>query len=203
MEDLGRYFLELRQKRGLNYEEIFDEIKINEEQIKAIEEDRLFDLGNYGMVRALVFNYARFLEADLSAVMAELKIMMPEHTKKDFTPRKTLKEKKILLSTNFLWTVGILVIAAILGSILLYSYRQGLLVTPEFFVRNTEKEQTQTSSDPAPELPDTLRIRMRMLSEGIPTHTVSDSSPATNPLGDNADYIGEILGESPVNVQIN
>ncbi len=202
MENLGRYFLELRQTRGISYEKILDDIMIPQGKIQAIEDNRFYDLGNYGMVKVLVYNYARYLEADLAMVMAELKILMPETTKKDFVPHRTLKEKKIMLSTNFLWMVGIFVIAAILGSILLHSYKQGLLVAPDFFAKDAEKQETSVTRD-EPERPDSLRIRMRVLSETIPSNDFAGDQEKDRAFHDNTDYLGEILGESVVNVGIN
>jgi cytoskeletal protein RodZ len=202
MENLGKYFLELRQTRGISYEKILDDIMIPQGKIQAIEDNRFYDLGNYGMVKVLVYNYARYLEADLAMVMAELKILMPETTKKDFVPHRTLKEKKIMLSTNFLWMVGIFVIAAILGSILLHSYKQGLLVAPDFFAKDAEKQETSVTRD-EPERPDSLRTRMRVLSETIPSNDFAGDQEKDRAFHDNTDYLGEILGESVVNVGIN
>ena len=125
MENLGKYLKDLRESRAIDYNQVYEDIRITQAQIEAMEENRLFDLGHYGFVKALIYNYARYLEADLDAVMREFMVMMPANTKKEFRPNKVVKEKKIMLSTNFLWTVGILVFVAILGSILFHSYRQG------------------------------------------------------------------------------
>jgi cytoskeletal protein RodZ len=204
VESLGKYFLQLRQSRQIDYPQIWQELKITEQQIKALEQDRYFELGTYGFVKLLVYNYARYLEADLDLVMAEFRIMMPEHTKPEFTPRKNLKEKKILLSTNFLWTLGIVIFVAILGSILLHSYRQGWLNTPEFFKQDKPSKQSEAVVLEEKEEPDSLRQRMRILSESIPqTNVAADLKHGDLFDADNTDYIGRILGESPVNVQIN
>ncbi len=204
MESLGKYLRELRLQRDLNYEQIWQDIRLSEQNIRALEENRLFDVGNYGYVKVVIFNYARYLEADVDKVMAEFKIMMPEHTKKEFTPRKTLKERKIMLSTNFLWTVGILIFVAILGSILLYSYNQGWLKTPDLFERHTEVADSPVEKIEEEQKPDSLRMRMRILSESIPKSNVAQDLKSTDSVPrDTTDYIGNILGKSPVNVRIN
>ena len=113
MESLGKHLLELRLKRGISYDTIWQDLRFSENQIKALEANKFFEIGEYGIVKAMIYNYARYLEADVSAVMAEFRIMMPEHTKKEFTPRKNLIEKKIMLSTNFLWTVGIVIFVSV------------------------------------------------------------------------------------------
>jgi hypothetical protein len=137
-------------------------------------------------------------------VMAEFKIMMPEHTKKEFTQRKTLKEKKIMLSTNFLWTVGIVIFVAILGSILLNAHRQGWLKTPELFERKQTAVISETASEEETQRPDSLRLRMRELSEAIPQSNAMQGIDTRSSIPrDTTDYIGNIMGSSPVNVQIN
>ena len=204
MESLGKYLRELRLQRDLSYDTVWQDIRLAEQNIRALEENRLFDVGNYGYVKAMIFNYARYLEADVDKVMAELKIMMPENTKKEFTPRKTLKESKIMLSTNFLWTVGILIFVAILGSILLYSYNQGWLQTPELFERHTEVAESPELKTDEEQKPDSMRMRMRILSESIPQSNVTQDRKSTDSVPrDTTDYIGNILGKSPVNVRIN
>jgi cytoskeletal protein RodZ len=204
MESLGKYLRELRLQRDLSYDQVWQDIRLAEQNIRALEENRLFDIGNYGYVKAMIFNYARYLEADVDKVMAELKIMMPENTKKEFTPRKTLKESKIMLSTNFLWTVGILIFVAILGSILLYSYNQGWLQTPELFERHTEVAESPEVKTDEEQKPDSMRMRMRILSESIPQSNVTQDRKSTDSVPrDTTDYIGNILGKSPVNVRIN
>ena len=203
MEDLGKHLLELRLERGISYSKIWDDIKISEAQIKAIEENRLRQIGHYGLVKALVYNYARYLEADLSLVMAEFKIMLPENTKKEFVPRRNITEKKILLSTNFLWTVGIVIFVMILGSILLHAYLQGWLHTPEFR-KNKPETTVKLQERETDEKPDSLRLRMRALSESIPqSNIMQDKSLGRSSPADTTDFIGQILGDSPVNVQIN
>lgn len=204
MESLGKYLSQLRRSRQIDYQTIWNDIRITEDQIKALEEERFAELGAYGFVKALIYNYARYLEADIDSVMADFQVMMPEYTKKEFTPRKTLKEKKIMLSTNFLWTLGIVVFVVILGSILLHSYRQGWLRTPELFKRDKAPKTSETTVSEQSEKPDTLRQRMLSLSESMPqSNAITDLEQNGGISADNTDYIGIILGDSPVNVQIN
>lgn len=204
MESLGKYLHELRLKRKISYEQVREELRFSEAQIRALEENRLSDIGQYGHVKAKVFNYARYLEADLNQVMAEFKIMMPEHTKQEFNPRKTLNEKKIMLSTNFLWTVGIVIFVGILGSILFNAYSQGWLKAPNLFEIKAPKEQNETAQTEKVEKPDSLRMRMLELNEAIPeSNSVQGLSDAKSIPRDTTDYIGNILGKTPVNVQIN
>lgn len=206
MENLGKYFLDLRLKRDLSYKKIWEDIRIREELIRNIEANKYSELGGYGSAKAIVFNYARYLEADVDAVMHEFAIMMPEATKEEFLPRHILKEKKIMLSTNFLWMVGILIFVAILGSILVHAYYQGWLQTPQFFKSPAAvSSKVQPANHEEAAKPDSLRQRMRALSEGIPPQGQS-AIPTTSPqtaTPDTTDYLGNILGDSPVNVPLH
>lgn len=206
MENLSKYLLELRLQRGYSYKDIWNDLRFREEQIKAIEENRLSDLGPYGIAKAIVYNYARFLEADVDAVMKAFSILMPESKKPEFKPVTTVKEKKIMLSTNFMWMLGIIIIIIVLGSILFYAYQQNWLKMPDFFSSskpdttavNVVEEKTENK-------PDTLRQRLRAISETIPqsnTIPTEKLDKKTVP-PDTTDYLGNILGESPLNVPIH
>jgi len=206
LENLGKYFLDLRLKHDLSYKKVWEDIRLREDLVKSLQGNRIFELGPYGVAKALVYNYARYLEADLDAVMREFAIMMPETTKNPFSPRKTLKEKKIMLSTNFLWMVGIILFSIFLGSILIHAYNQGWLKAPDFFSA-TKPDSTAVDLHEAKEevKPDTLRQRMRILSENISqANSTTTSKNAANPaIPDTTDYIGNILGDSPVNVPLH
>ena len=206
MDSLGKYFLDLRIKRDYSYKKVWEDIRIREDLIRKIEENKLFDLGGYGIAKAIVYNYARYLDADLDAVMHEFSVMMPEDIKDKFNPRKMQKEKKIMLSTNFLWMVGILIFVAILASVLFHANNQGWLKTPDFFNKPVADSTTVLKQEqPQAAKPDTLRQRMRALSAAIPNGKQPSSSTTDNPAvpPDTTDYIGNILGESPVNVPLH
>ena len=206
MENLGKYFLELRLQRGYNYQDIWKELRFPENQIKAIEENRFAELGPYGIAKAVVYNYARFLEADLDAVMNAFSYLMPENAKPEFKPATPVKEKKIMLSTNFMWLIGILLIIIILGSILWYAYNQNWLKMPDFFASNkTDSTAVMIKEEKEETKPDTLRQRLRAISEAIPqTNSVPTPKAETKNIPpDTTDYIGNILGDSPVNVPIH
>jgi len=206
LENLGKYFLELRLQRGYNYQDIWKELRFPENQIKAIEENRFAELGPYGIAKAVVYNYARFLEADLDAVMNAFSYIMPENAKPEFKPATPVKEKKVMLSTNFMWLIGILLIIIILGSILWYAYNQNWLKMPDFFASNKpDSTAVIIQEDKEETKPDTLRQRLRAISESIPqTNSVpTPKSEIKTVPPDTTDYIGNILGDSPVNVPIH
>ncbi len=210
MEDLGKYLREQRELSGISYEQIWEDIRIKEEQIKSIEENKLFELGDFGFVKVLIFNYARYLNADTDTVMNEFHILMPDTIKQRFHPVKPVKEKKIMLSTNFLWTVGILIFVLILGSILLTAYRNGHLSSPNIFGKDNQGVKSSKSNEErTPAKPDSLREHMRKLTEAIPKDPETEASKSKASTSkrkvsdDTTDYIGEQIGLSPISVEIN
>ncbi len=206
MENLGKYLGDLRIKRDLSYKRIWEDLRIREEQIRSLEANKIFELGPYGVAKALVYNYARYLEADLNSVMHEFNLMMPDTTRGNFKPQEIVKEKKIMLSTNFLWTIGIILIVIVLGSILAHAYYNGWLQTPGFLIAQPADSVQTRIPEPAKEIkPDSLRQRMLVLSQNVDSSkNPGTSQPATSSaLADTTDYIGNLLGDSPLNVPLH
>ncbi len=171
-----------------------------------MENNRFLDLGGYGIARAMVFNYARYLEADVDAVMRELKVMMPDTARHHFQSDHLPKERKIMISTNFLWMIGIIIFVAILGSILVHAYNQGWLSTP-VFLKSAEADTSSVRTETVVEesKPDTLRTRMKALSRSLPRQSQTLVPPSTKGTAsaDTTDYMGNVLGSSPLNVPLH
>ncbi|MCB5235151.1 MAG: helix-turn-helix domain-containing protein [Candidatus Cloacimonetes bacterium] len=203
MDNLGKYLKELREDKGLSQTDVFNKARIREEVLEKIEQNKLSDLGNYGFVKALVYNYARFLDADLDKVMTEFNVIMPPSIKKDFNPRRNITSNKIMLSTNFFWSLVILVIILVLGSILLNAYRNGWLKNPELFSKDKPVKEKVVKEKPEEE-PEEIRQRMLELTKKkADTELDSTAKKKGNVDSDNADYLGTILGDSPINISID
>lgn len=213
MENLGQYLLELRQARNIEYSQIYSDIRIREDQIKLIETNKFFELGNHGIVKAMLYNYARYLGADVNAVLAEIKVLMPEkEIKRAPIADHGVKQNKIMLSTNFLWAIGIVVFVLILGSILFYAYNQGWLKAPPILRSNKADSTAVVTEQPTEHetaRPDSTRERMRLLQESI--NAVDEASkpekpdkpivkPKTAVVRDTTDYLKSLMGDSPVNI---
>lgn len=211
MDSLGKYFSELRAKRGISLETIDNDLHFPPWKIKALEAGDLDKLGEFGMMKAMVFNYARYLEADVSAVMAEFKAIYPDPATKS-SPSFLAKDKKIMLSTNFLWVIAILVIISILGSIVWIAYSKGVLRAPEIFSKAPEGTKTSSVKPIVTEAPDSIRTRMLMLTNALKTESQTaktqekakqQSLPSDYIPADTTDHVGKLLGKSPINVPIH
>ncbi len=213
MENLGQYLLELREARGIEYAQIYADIRIREDQIKLIEANKFYELGNHGIVKAMLYSYSRYLGADVSSVLAEIKVLMPEkEIKRAPIADDGVKHKKIMLSTNFLWAIGIVVFVIILGSILFYAYRQGWLKAPPILKSNKADSTAvveEKAIEPEETKPDPARERMLQLQESI-NAAESAPKPEAKPkpaekvkpavVRDTTDYIDTLMGDSPVNI---
>jgi cytoskeletal protein RodZ len=205
MENLGEYLKKLREEKGISHQQVFEDLRLREEQLRLIEENRFSEVGPFGMVKALINKYASYLEADREAVLNELSVMMPEHAKREFKPKRPVKEKKILLSTNFLWLIGIIIIVVILGVILWSAYTRGWLEMPDFFKASSADTTVVERREISPAEPDSMRIRQRQISETLARQSYTEEPGEEEELEairDSTDYLGRILGPSQVNVPL-
>ena len=212
MENLGKYLHDLREERGISYKKIKAEMFFDEDKIKLLEDNDLEALGDYGVVKSFIFNYARYLEANVDEVMAEFKRLNPDKAPQKPSYYTIPKEKKIMLSTNFLWTIAIIIIVLILGSIVFYAGSRGFLKAPDLFSKpKADSVKTAGVKPEAQEEPDSLRARMLLLTESMKPEIQEDETKpkkekhdlTTTIPADTTDHMGRLLGDNPGNVEIH
>ena len=209
MEDLAKYLTELRLKQGISLEQIWTDLKIPAAKIELIESGQFLELGEFGMRKALLYNYARYLEADMPVVKKELDHLYPASAAPPPNVLEHPKEKRIMLSTNFLWTVAIIVIIIILGSIVFYAYNRGFLESPKLFDPEAADSLTTETvvTEPEDPGPDSSRTRMRELTRALKPSpgedTRTEKEAETEKLPSNKDFMSKFLGSNPMNVSIN
>jgi cytoskeletal protein RodZ len=210
MDNLGQYLKAIREEKNFSLESVHNELKLSIEQIEAIESNRLTVLGNYGFAKAMVYSYVRFLDADEKTAMSLFNQIWPSQKQTDFTPRKPIKEKKVLISTNFIWLIAIIVIVIILGAIIWVSYSRGYLERPfQKLKAKPDSIVTVRLNEQQPEKPDTLRARMLKIARETRSNQVKAtdarskaSTSIKNAIKDTTDYVNEVLfqdKESPFN----
>ena len=205
MEDLGAYLKELREEKNISFDQIYEDLHLREEQIQLMEENRFSELGYLGFARAMVYNYARYLEADLDEVMQKFNLLMPNNIKK-IEPENKENGKKILLSPNLFWIIGIILIVIVLGTILWHAYTSGWLQMPDLFKSNssdtTSVEKLTQQEEPIPQK-DPIRERQKALMDSITkTQTIQKDTVQKNQPShiDTMDIIGEITGPSAMDI---
>jgi cytoskeletal protein RodZ len=205
MEDLGAYLKELREEKNISFDQIYEDLHLREEQIQLMEKNRFSELGYLGFARAMVYNYARYLEADLDEVMQKFNLLMPNNIKK-IEPENKENGKKILLSPNLFWIIGIILIVIVLGTILWHAYTSGWLQMPDLFKSNssdtTSVEKLTQQEEPIPQK-DPIRERQKALMDSITkTQTIQKDTVQKNQPShiDTMDIIGEIMGPSAMDI---
>lgn len=206
MEDLGAYLKKLREEKNISYDQIYEDLRLREEQVRLMEENRFAEIGYIGFARAMVFNYARYLEADLDEVMQKFNLLMPENIKK-VEPETQEAGKKILLSPNLFWIIGIILIVVILGAILWHAHNAGWLQMPDIFKTSSAdttavEKLTQPEEKDIPQK-DPIRERQKALMDSITKAqttqkvTVQKNQPSNI---DTMDIVGEIIGPSIMDI---
>ena len=206
MENPGIYLKGLREAANLSYQQIYEETRIRIDQMLLIEAGKIRELGDYGYARAIVHGYARFLDADMDRVMQTFATYYPDDLRSGYNAPTLPKEKRIMLSTNFLWSVLISVLCLSLAFILYFSYQRGYLKTPEFF-KHSKADSVAVDTPPQGTKPDSLRTRLLQIRDSLP-ETDQDGQTPNKPIQrrpasrDTTDYIGIYLGDSPVNTDL-
>ncbi|MDD3632629.1 MAG: helix-turn-helix domain-containing protein [Candidatus Cloacimonadaceae bacterium] len=205
MEDLGAYLKELREEKNINYDQIYEDLHLREEQVRLMEENRFSELGYLGFARAMVYNYARYLEADIDEVMQKFNLLMPDNIKK-IEPESQEGGKKILISPNLFWIIGIILIVIVLGTILWHAYSSGWLQMPDLFKSNSSDtssvEKLTQQEEPIPQK-DPIRERQKALMDSITKAQPIQKVPVPNDettFIDTMDIVGEILGPSVMDI---
>ncbi len=205
MDDLGASLLKTREEKGITYKKVHKDLFLREDQVRLIEDNRFSELGTLGIAQAIVRKYAQYLGVDPELALAEVRGQMQQHSRQQFKPKKPVREKKILLSPNFFWLIGIILFVVLLASIVWYAYGQGWLKTPDIFRKSAA--DTTLVAEPVPEQPktDSLRNRMRQLSstQAKPSAATATATSAAKAAPDSTDYLGELLGPSQVNVPLH
>ena len=161
MDNLGQYLRTLREEKNLSTATVNNDIKLTGEQIEAIESNQLTRLGNQGIAKSIVYTYVRYLGAEEKRSMYLFDLSWPPQKQTKFTPQKPLKEKKVLISTNFIWLISIIILAIVLGSIIWMSYTKGYLKRPFDSLKQAKDSlKTEVPITTKVEKPDTLRTRM-------------------------------------------
>lgn len=210
MENLGQYLRSCREEQNISIDTASKELRFTPDQITSIENNQLSKLGNFGFSRALVYSYCRFLSADDKIVMNLFDIQFPPPEQAGFIPKKPIREKKLLISTNFLWLVTIIIIIIILGSIIWIAYSKGYLKRPfDALQKNQDSVKVEKPVRQNIEKPDTLRQRMlQITSAPVRLKPVAENRLYQNGVKnkrtsiDTTDYINELLfntDESPFN----
>jgi hypothetical protein len=115
-ESLGKYLWRERETRKISLKEVSKKIKIREQILKAVEEDRLDLLPSSTYVKGFLSAYARYLGVDPNEVILRYETAL----KGEPAPRAEVAlQKRISWNGKYLWVIGGAIIIAFVALCLL------------------------------------------------------------------------------------
>jgi cytoskeletal protein RodZ len=115
-ESLGKYLWRERETRKISLKEVSKKIKIREQFLKAVEEDRLDLLPSPTYVKGFLSAYARYLGIDPSEVIVRYETAL----KGEPAPHEEIPiQKRISWNEKYLWVIGGAIIVAFVAFYLL------------------------------------------------------------------------------------
>ena len=199
MDSLGQYLAELRNQASLSLEAVQKDIRLTQTQLDDIEANRLTNLGDHGMARAICYSYARYLSADEKTAMYLFDQAWPVQKKEHFTPKTPIREKTYLISINQIWILAISLFVLLLAGITYLSYQKGYLTRP-FQKTVAAKPESLATPKVMESKPDTMRARLLQYTDLSTKNTPTAKSPKpkkkvklTAVYADSTDYLNKLL----------
>ena len=193
IESIGTYLRSLRLIKKLTLEQVSEATRIKVRLLNDIEKDVFTNLGGLGYAKAMISNYARFLDADQEKILElfnEKFNKKPTHIAHD----KSIQPKKIIIPQSFFALLLLLVVVIILTSLVIYLYKNEIITWPPFTRLDTESKKTTIKADTTSTL---QRLRQDVAKE--------ESKPLNhNALQDTTDYLNKLLfkdRKSPLNYE--
>ncbi len=213
MDTIGSYLKTLREEQHLTLEDLHHETKMSIQMLADIEDDHLENIGVYGYAKAIVYTVIRTLHADQERALALFEASYPNEKTAKFKPRPPIKENKILISTNFLYLIGVLLLILILGFIVIKAYRT-YKQTPGsqkaiFHRTKIMSDSVKTiSSNPVIAKPDTVRMKLLQVktkAKNLPMNSaLTKTKVKSSSAADTTDYVNDLLfhnQDNPLNIR--
>jgi cytoskeleton protein RodZ len=151
IESLGKYLKKERETKKISLREISKNIKVREQFLKAVEEDRHDLLPSPTYVKGFLAGYARYVGLDPNEVILRYENLLKGEP---ITHPEVRPEEKISWNRKYLWIVGGIIVASLVVIYLL------------FFLSS---EPTIEPVSPTPQIEETL--------PATPPSQISESSP--------------------------
>lgn len=83
---LGQHLRQARESQGRSLEEVSQQLKFSVSQLRALEEGQLNGFSSPVILRGALKNYARLLDLDMDALMAQLDVLIPATVPRSSSP---------------------------------------------------------------------------------------------------------------------
>ncbi len=117
MESLGKYLKKEREARKISLKEVAKNIKVREQFLRLVEEDRHDLLPSPTYVKGFLSAYAKYMGVDSNEVILRYENFL----KGEPVPREEVpSEEKISRSTKYLWGIGLVIVVGVVASYFLF-----------------------------------------------------------------------------------
>ena len=126
-ESLGSHLKRERESRNISLKEVAKKIRVREQLLRALEEDRYDLLPPHPYLKGFLFNYAKVVGLDPHEVILryenaiQVKPTFPQEVPSEKKPQKEaekIPEKKAVLSPRQFWIIGGVVVVSVILSLL-------------------------------------------------------------------------------------
>ena len=115
-ESLGEYLRKERETRKISLKEVSKNIRVREQFLKAVEEDRHDLLPSRTYVKGFLSAYAKHIGLDSSALLLRYENSLKEEPG---AHEEIPSEKRMLWGKKYLWMIGGMIIVGFVASYLL------------------------------------------------------------------------------------
>jgi cytoskeletal protein RodZ len=162
MESLGKYLKKEREARKISLKEVAKNIKVREQFLRSVEEDRHELLPSPTYVKGFLSAYAKYVGLDPNEVILRYENVL----KGEPVPRQEVPSgEKILWSSKYLWGIGGVIVVGVVASYFLFfnlSKPSIEPVSPKPEVKETPRPTPPPQTGGKPSVPEEKPIALQL-----------------------------------------
>lgn len=173
---VGQTLRAAREARGASLDDVAEILRFSVRQIEYIENDNYAALPGATLVRGFIRGYAKYLQLDPQALLAQLDAAVPPETS-DVRPPSRIGAANDNAAAPSLRRLGYAALVALAGLIALYLFIQSDQALTE---KQTEPVAV-TAPVPSPEVvaaPPQVATATEVTAESVPAETVANAAPS-------------------------
>ena len=197
---IGNFLKTERKKKALTLEQISADTKIKIRLLQDIENNTFANLGGLGYAKAMIMNYARYLDINEKKTMALLNQtfkIKQEYQRHD----QSIQPKKLVLPTNFFAFALLAFVIIILTFFIIHLFRTDTLTWPPFKNIKQKVEVKKVEPKVEKEIKPSKLDRIKQKSKENSTDLNLQINKKA--LSDTTDHLNEFLFKNKKNSPLN
>lgn len=203
MENVGAFLRELRVQKNMSIEELSSITKVKTYIIEYIENNQFDQLENIGVARIYINTISKALDASSVQINSILAFIDKKYeNKKDETlePVKHVTPRKIMLSSNFFYSIFLVAVLIAFTWIIVYFYDSGKLtfnkLKNELFIAETKSTKTPATEN-TPTSSDSIWAKQNRVlnAKASVDHQSANVISNVKVIYDTTDYVDELIFE--------